>query len=226
MFRVATSVTLLLCAIVALAQPAPTVRVRGDVEALDGQTLTVKARDGSQLSVRTAENFTVGGLKRGGELHRRRLEARIARRRRGRQIRRCRSDAATRRNASRARNADLPRRRARHERRPWTLGSAAAEHDDQREGRRGRFGARGPRADTALQGRREATARAGKRAGRRCCAGRSVGARAGGAHLHICRPAPARRHTHGFACHRRARWGRSADVTSAHVITPAASNAV
>ncbi len=64
MFRVATSVTLLLCAIVALAQPAPTVRVRGDVEALDGQTLTVKARDRSQLSVRMAENFTVGGLKR------------------------------------------------------------------------------------------------------------------------------------------------------------------
>ncbi len=48
----------------ALAQGAPATRIRGDVESLDGQVLTVKARDGSRLTVKMAQDFSVGGLAR------------------------------------------------------------------------------------------------------------------------------------------------------------------
>ena len=37
-------------------------RIRGTVEKLDGQTLTVKARDGQQLTIALAPNFTVSYL--------------------------------------------------------------------------------------------------------------------------------------------------------------------
>ena len=43
----------------ALAQTAPTVRVRGAVQALDGQTLVVKAREGDTLRIVLADNYVV-----------------------------------------------------------------------------------------------------------------------------------------------------------------------
>jgi hypothetical protein len=62
MLRVAAVLSLFVCSLLAFAQGAPTVRIRGDVEAFDGQMLTVKARDGSIVRVKMADNFTVGGL--------------------------------------------------------------------------------------------------------------------------------------------------------------------
>ncbi len=49
---------------VALAQaPAnPPVRIRGTVEKIDGQTLTVKARSGETMTVKLADNFVVMGV--------------------------------------------------------------------------------------------------------------------------------------------------------------------
>jgi len=56
---------LLLAALVvtagAIAQ-TPTQRIRGDVTALDGNVLTVKARGGETLTVKLADNYTVAGL--------------------------------------------------------------------------------------------------------------------------------------------------------------------
>jgi hypothetical protein len=52
---------ILLSAAGALAQ-APTQRIRGDVSALDGSVLTVKARSGETLTVKLADNYTVAGL--------------------------------------------------------------------------------------------------------------------------------------------------------------------
>jgi hypothetical protein len=46
----ATSVAL------AQAQQAPTVRIRGQIEAVDGSMLTIKARDGSTMNVKLADN--------------------------------------------------------------------------------------------------------------------------------------------------------------------------
>lgn len=44
-------------------QPAPLpVRVRGTIEAIDGSLLTVKSRDGSDVKIRLADNYTVGAL--------------------------------------------------------------------------------------------------------------------------------------------------------------------
>ena len=51
-----------LLALPAAAQNAPEgtpTRIRGTVEKLDGQTLTVKSRDGQQLTIALAPNFTV-----------------------------------------------------------------------------------------------------------------------------------------------------------------------
>jgi hypothetical protein len=50
------------CAAVALAQtapPAPTVRVRGAIEALDGQALVVKSRAGDTVRIALADNYAV-----------------------------------------------------------------------------------------------------------------------------------------------------------------------
>src|SRR5712664_3885520 len=49
---------------VALAQaPAnPPVRIRGTVEKIDGQTLTVKTRSGETMTVKLADNFVVMGV--------------------------------------------------------------------------------------------------------------------------------------------------------------------
>lgn len=46
----------------AFAQQSPPVRIRGQIEAVDGNTLTVKARDGASLKVNLADNVRVMGL--------------------------------------------------------------------------------------------------------------------------------------------------------------------
>ena len=50
-----TGLALVLAASMALAQQPQTVRVRGQIEKVDGTTLTVKARDGSELKVKLAD---------------------------------------------------------------------------------------------------------------------------------------------------------------------------
>jgi hypothetical protein len=56
-----TALTLLFAATIAAAQApqAPPVRVRGTIERVDGQMLTVKARDGATLQVKLADNAPV-----------------------------------------------------------------------------------------------------------------------------------------------------------------------
>ena len=54
-----------LLALPAAAQNAPEgtpTRIRGSVEKLDGQTLTVKSREGAQLTIALAPNFTVSAV--------------------------------------------------------------------------------------------------------------------------------------------------------------------
>ena len=46
----------------AWAQQPPTVRVRGNIEAVDGSLLTVKSREGKDLKVRMTDNVTVVGV--------------------------------------------------------------------------------------------------------------------------------------------------------------------
>ncbi|HKG99950.1 MAG TPA: hypothetical protein VKB08_04405 [Bradyrhizobium sp.] len=46
----------------AWAQQAPTVRVRGTIEAFDGSLLTVKSREGNEVKVRLTDNATVVGV--------------------------------------------------------------------------------------------------------------------------------------------------------------------
>jgi hypothetical protein len=52
------TLALLLAGTAALAQPAP-VRVRGEIEKIDGNTLTVKARDGATLTIVMADPVRV-----------------------------------------------------------------------------------------------------------------------------------------------------------------------
>jgi hypothetical protein len=47
---------------VAWAQPAPTVRIRGTIEAVDGALLTVKSREGTEMKVRMTDNVAVIGV--------------------------------------------------------------------------------------------------------------------------------------------------------------------
>src|SRR5690349_16332593 len=54
------TVTLLVASDIALAQQA--VRVRGEIERVDGPLLAVKAREGNELIVRVADNASVAGL--------------------------------------------------------------------------------------------------------------------------------------------------------------------
>jgi hypothetical protein len=49
-------------ATVAAAQQAPTVRIRGAIEAVDGPVLTIKARDGNEVKVRMTDDVTVFGV--------------------------------------------------------------------------------------------------------------------------------------------------------------------
>ena len=63
---VVTSLALLLAALilssVAFAQNPPPLRVRGTIEKVDGQTLTVKARDGTEYTVKLADNARVTAM--------------------------------------------------------------------------------------------------------------------------------------------------------------------
>jgi hypothetical protein len=45
-----------------LAQPAPVVRIRGNVESLQGNALKVKARNGESMTVQLADNAVVMGI--------------------------------------------------------------------------------------------------------------------------------------------------------------------
>jgi hypothetical protein len=46
----------------ASAQQPPTVRIRGTIEAVDGATLSIKSRDGSDLKVKVTDNIAVTGV--------------------------------------------------------------------------------------------------------------------------------------------------------------------
>lgn len=49
-------------ALAAIAQQPPTVRIRGAIESIDGPMLMIKSREGDDLKVRLADNFTVVGI--------------------------------------------------------------------------------------------------------------------------------------------------------------------
>jgi hypothetical protein len=59
---VAVLLAALSAAAVAQAPANPPVRIRGTVESLDGQILTVKARNGESMKVKLADNFVVMGI--------------------------------------------------------------------------------------------------------------------------------------------------------------------
>src|SRR4051794_11197690 len=58
----ATSLALASLASVAWAQPAPTVRIRGTIEAVDGPVLAIKSREGTDMKVRMTDNVAVFGV--------------------------------------------------------------------------------------------------------------------------------------------------------------------
>jgi hypothetical protein len=64
MIRVIPALLLAATSVAALAQAptTPPVRIRGKVEKLDGQNLTIKARNGQSMNVRLADNFVVIGI--------------------------------------------------------------------------------------------------------------------------------------------------------------------
>ena len=64
MIRTITALLIAAISAVAIAQaPAnPPVRIRGTVEKIDGQNLTVKARNGETMNVKLAENYMVMGV--------------------------------------------------------------------------------------------------------------------------------------------------------------------
>jgi hypothetical protein len=59
---VASLAAMLLLGSAASAQQPPTVRIRGAIEAVDGQLLTVKSREGTEIKVRVTDNVTVTGV--------------------------------------------------------------------------------------------------------------------------------------------------------------------
>jgi hypothetical protein len=58
----ATGLALLLSVASVSAQQSPPVRVRGEIQKVDGDTLTVKSRDGATVTVKLRENATVTGV--------------------------------------------------------------------------------------------------------------------------------------------------------------------
>ena len=68
MIRAITGLLVAVVSAVALAQaPAnPPVRIRGTLEKLDGQMLTIKANNGQSMTVKMADNFAVMGIARAG----------------------------------------------------------------------------------------------------------------------------------------------------------------
>jgi hypothetical protein len=55
----ASSLAVLLASRASFAQQSPPVRVRGTVEGVDGDTVTVKSRDGAELKLKLKDNATV-----------------------------------------------------------------------------------------------------------------------------------------------------------------------
>jgi hypothetical protein len=68
MIRAIAGLLIAVVSAVAIAQaPAnPPVRIRGTVEKLDGQMLTVKASNGQSMTVKMADNFVVMGIAKAG----------------------------------------------------------------------------------------------------------------------------------------------------------------
>ncbi len=60
--RMLLGAVLAFCAATAFAQQPQTVRVRGTIEHVDGNTLAVKTRDGKAVTIRLAANAVVLGL--------------------------------------------------------------------------------------------------------------------------------------------------------------------
>src|SRR3974390_2190755 len=58
--RVLTGLVLL--STIALAQQAPTLRIRGTIEAVDGPMLNIKTREGNDVKVKTTDNVAVFGV--------------------------------------------------------------------------------------------------------------------------------------------------------------------
>ena len=65
MIRILTTLLVAAVSFAALAQNPP-VRVRGTVEKLDGQMLTVKSRSGESVNIKLADNYVVVGIEKGG----------------------------------------------------------------------------------------------------------------------------------------------------------------
>jgi hypothetical protein len=64
MIRTIAALLIAVVTTVAFAQAPTPVRIRGTVEKLDGNVLTVKARDGQSMSVKMADTFTVMGIQK------------------------------------------------------------------------------------------------------------------------------------------------------------------
>ena len=58
------SATAAIASLPAFAQTAPTIRVRGTIESLDGSSLVVKSRDGKSIPISLAEGWGVSGIKK------------------------------------------------------------------------------------------------------------------------------------------------------------------
>jgi len=62
MIRVLSAVLVTILSSAVLAQAPAPVRIRGTVEKMDGNTMTVKARNGEMVQVKLADNYTVTGI--------------------------------------------------------------------------------------------------------------------------------------------------------------------
>ena len=58
----AAGLALAFAATASFAQHAPTVRVRAQIEKVDGNLLMVKARDGAQLKIKMADDYRVAAM--------------------------------------------------------------------------------------------------------------------------------------------------------------------
>jgi hypothetical protein len=58
----AIGLSLMACASAAWAQGAPPVRIRGEIDKVDGNSLMIKARDGSHVTVAVPDNVRVMGM--------------------------------------------------------------------------------------------------------------------------------------------------------------------
>ena len=117
----AVAVALLVAAATATAQAPQTLRIRGQIEAMDGPMLTIKARDGSVMNVKLADN----------RAHYRDGQSLACRHQAGRVYRRDRH-AATGRQSESHRAAHLHGCPARRRPGPlYAVGSRTGQHNDQ-----------------------------------------------------------------------------------------------